>query len=90
MNIFDKYYAWKVERQKLAARRRYLHGFDWALGAIARGEETPISLEAQCMCYHGDGIAEFPKPVDVSDWNRGVTNAIEFAVKHEFAKDDRF
>ncbi len=35
---------WWIERKKRAARRRFVAGYDYAVGAVLRGEETEESL----------------------------------------------
>ncbi|MBE9594668.1 MAG: hypothetical protein IMF19_14450, partial [Proteobacteria bacterium] len=56
---------------------RYNSGFDYALGAIARGEKTPLVLDAE----------QYDAPRNMFDV--GMDNAIDYAIQHELVKDDR-
>ena len=68
---------WTLRKQKRKQEQRNA-GFDYAMGAIIRGEKTPLELDAE---QHMDYRDQF----DV-----GIDNAIDYAVQHKIVKDDRF
>ena len=37
---------WLKKRKEKAERKEYKRGYDYAAGALLRGEETPLSIEA--------------------------------------------
>lgn len=51
-------------------------GYDYAMGALLRGDETPLSLEAGTMAV--------PK----GDYEAGILEAIEYAVATGLVQDD--
>ena len=69
---------WWIARKKKRAQKRLNAGFDYALGALVRGEKTPYTLRME----------HFP-----NFWNSfdvGMEEAITYAILHELVKDDRF
>lgn len=78
MNIFDKYYTWKSTRQKAKAKKHRIAGYDWALGALSRGEITPSGIDA--LTYD----------IEHSSFESGMDDAIDYMLKHNLIEDDRF
>jgi hypothetical protein len=71
---------WFKERKKKRERRQrnlLNRGFDYALGAIARGEKTPLALDAEQFGHYRN------------QFDVGMDKAIAYAVLHGLVKDDR-
>lgn len=68
---------WLNRRKGTAKSAVFDRGFDYAAGALLRGEESPASLEAK------------PWPDDVTDFDRGMLAAIDRLVTAGVVHDDR-
>ena len=55
---------WLKKRRENRARKLYNRGFDYAAGALLRGEKTPIELQAESC------------PEDRDEFDIGVDHAI--------------
>lgn len=70
-----------LENKKARDRRRlYIQGYDYAAGAIVRGDQCPMELQ-----YEYDT----PFPGDRNNFDRGMEDAVDFLVKIGFVKDNR-
>ena len=67
----------RAERRKQKALR---DGYDYAAGAILRGEMTPFQLEAQYISFPGEGASEF---------DFGMRAAVNRLVELNAVTDDR-
>lgn len=47
--MFKKLKAWTARRDEIRRTKEFIRGYDWAAGALLRGDETPMSIEV-CMC----------------------------------------
>jgi hypothetical protein len=72
-----KIIKWFQKKKQQVKHDQYVSGFDYAIGAIARGEKTPLALDAE----------QYAAPRNMFDV--GMDNAIDYAVQHELVKDDR-
>ena len=68
---------WFQKGKQKTKRDLYDRGFDYAIGAIARGEKTPLVLDAE---QYG---------ADRNQFDVGMDNAIDYAIQHGLVKDDR-
>ena len=69
---------WFRIRKEKKERAHFERGFNYAIGAIARGEKTPLALEAEHIESTWDSF-------DV-----GINSAIAYAIRHDLVEDDRF
>ena len=68
---------WFQKRKQKTKRDLYNRGFDYTIGAIIRGEKTPLILDAEQ--YRADR----------NQFDVGMDNAIDYAIQHGLVKDDR-
>jgi hypothetical protein len=68
---------WFRTLKQKAKHDQYISGFDYTIGAIVRGEKTPLELDAEQIDCHR------------SQFDVGMDNAIDYAVQHGLIKDDR-
>ena len=68
---------WKARKEKKKQEQHDV-GFDYALGAIARGEKTPLELDAEHV------------EIMWTSFDIGMDEAIDYAILHELVKDNRF
>lgn len=71
---------WLRDRKARQREESYSRGYNFAAGALLRGEETPASLEAQIWPDHDNG------PLDAFD--RGVMDAVRALVRHKVVEDN--
>jgi hypothetical protein len=74
MNFINE---WFQKRKERAEHDQYISGFDYAIGAIVRGKKTPLALDAEQIDTHR------------SQFDVGMDNAIDYAIRHGIVKDDR-
>lgn len=74
VRIFKKYFGKREERHKAQTRR---DGFDFAAGAMLRGEETPLSLDAMQSNDYRDSF------------DFGMDDAIDCLVRLGVVEDNR-
>ena len=67
---------WLQKRRMRHSKELYNRGFDYAIGALIRGDKTPLELDAE----------QFPGYRNIFDV--GMDNAIDFAVQHKLVEDD--
>lgn len=78
-------------RKKLGERKlkrlddAYTHGYDYAAGALMRGEKTPYDLEAEA-----DTSSAFNEDLESREWDRGIIAAIDKLVLHGVVIDNRY
>ncbi len=67
---------WMIRKQK-RKQKQLNAGFDYALGALAREEKTPLELDAEQYDHYRN------------QFDVGMDNAIDYAVQYKLIKDDR-
>ena len=72
-----KIMKWFQERKQRIKKDVYDSGFDYAIGALVRGEKTPLALDAE------------QSRVDRNQFDVGMDNAIDYAIQYGLVKDDR-
>ena len=68
---------WFQTRKQQIKHDQYISGFDYAIGAIARGEKTPLELDAEQYVDYRD------------QFDTGINDAIAKAIQLGIVKDDR-
>ena len=68
---------WLKKRKQRTEQDLYNRGFDYAIGAIVRGEKTPLELDAEQIDCHRN------------QFDVGMDRATDYAVQHKLIKDDR-
>ena len=68
---------WFQKRKQKTKHDLYVSGFDYTIGAIARGEKTPLELDAEQYEHYRN------------QFDVGMNNAIGYAIQHGLVKDDR-
>lgn len=75
--MFAKYKAWTARRDAIRRRKEFIRGYNWAAGALLRGEETPGSIES---CQYLPMWTSF---------DSGTIKAIEKLLELKVIEDDR-
>ena len=68
---------WFQKRKQLIERSQYNSGYDYAAGALLRGDKTPFELDVEQVCENR------------SSFDYGMDAAIREVVHFGIAKDDR-
>jgi len=68
---------WHKTRKEKKKQEQFNRGFDYAIGAIARGEKKPLELDAEQTC------------MDRNQFDVGMDQAIAYAILHGLTKDNR-
>lgn len=67
---------WIQKRKLKAEKSQYIAGYNYAAGALLRGDETPISLESQ-YCYG-----------NWTPFDRGANDAMVRLIRGGIVEDD--
>lgn len=76
---------WHGNRKLKRIDDAYTHGYDYAAGALLRGEKTPYDLEAEA-----DTSSTFHEDEENRSWDRGMMAAVDKLVLYGVVDDNRF
>ena len=69
---------YRQDRVKRLDKKMYNRGYDFAAGALLRGEETPLSIESHyCIC-------------DWTSFDRGVNDAVATLIEKGVVEDNSY
>ena len=83
MGWICKVMAWAQARRMSALTLAFNQGYDWAAGALLRGQETPASL-----AVHIDSSYEFPQSPHARSFDRGAVAACNRLIYAGVIHDD--
>lgn len=74
LGLIGKWFAVKREERRV---RRFNDGFDYAAGALLRGDKSPFDLDAEIWIFERD------------EFDKGMEAAINAAVQRGIVNDNR-
>jgi hypothetical protein len=82
--LIKRHKRWKARRHEQAKAEQHRKGYDYAAGALLRGDRTPIQLQ-----YEYDTSTTFNESETAKAFDNGMLQAVDKLCALGFVEDDR-